>query len=215
MNYTKEQIAAALDLAVLKPTATRHDVIDAAKLVQAEGIASICVAPCNVALARRWTRRVCAVIGFPHGNGTIETKLEEAHQAIRNSACELDVVINYGRFLEGETSYVACDLRTVIRRAHGSNVKVKAILETCYYTPQQITDACKLCVECGADWVKTSTGFGPGGATLGTVAVMLGIVDGQVGVKASGGIKTYADACAYLNLGCTRIGASKYWELLP
>jgi len=215
MNYTKKQIAAALDLAVLQPTATRQNVIDDAKLVQSEEIASLCVAPCNVAIARRWTDRVCAVIGFPHGNSTTEAKLEEAHQAIRNGACELDVVINYGRFLENQVGIIAYDLRTVVNRAHGSGVKVKAILETCYYTPAQIVGACRLCVDCGVDWVKTSTGFGPSNATVGAVAIMLGVVGDRVQIKASGGIKTYADACTYLSLGCTRLGASRYEELLP
>ena len=104
MSYTREQIAAALDLAVLKPTATTGDVIAAARLVKEEGIASICVAPCNVRLAKQYTDRVCAVIGFPHGNTTPEVKQYEARQAIDNGAVELDVVCNYGRFLDGTCS---------------------------------------------------------------------------------------------------------------
>jgi deoxyribose-phosphate aldolase len=101
MSYTKEQIAAALDPAVLKPTAATGDVIATARQVQDDGIASLCVAPCNVRLAKRYTDRVCVVIGFPHGNTTPEVKEYEARQAIAHGAIELDVVCNVGRFLDG------------------------------------------------------------------------------------------------------------------
>jgi deoxyribose-phosphate aldolase len=95
------------------------------------------------------------------------------------------------------------------------SIPIKAILETCFYQPDQIRDACKLCVDCGVDFVKTSTGFAPGGATPEAVKTMLEAVNGEAQVKASGGIKTYADAARYLDLGCTRLGASTYRELLP
>jgi len=215
MTYTKEQIAAALDLAVLKPTATRYDVIEAAKLVEAHNIASICVAPINVAIARKHTRRVCAVIGFPHGNSLVEVKRVEAARAIDYGACELDVVMNYGRFLEGHWSTIESELYSIISEAHSYGISVKVILETCYYTPEQIIQACEICVSCGANWVKTSTGYADGGATPGVVQLMLDSVKDKAQVKASGGIKTYADAKRYLDMGCTRIGSSRFTELLP
>lgn len=215
MSYTKQQIAAALDLAVLKPTATRDDVIRAAELVEAHGIASICVAPCNIAVARKYTRRVCAVIGFPHGNTLVEVKRHEAARAIDYGAVELDVVMNYGRFLENHWSIIGSELRPIIADAHSCGLSVKVILETCYYTPAQIVEACKIAVGCGADWVKTSTGFAGGGATPGVVQLMLDTVKGRAQVKASGGIKTYADAARYLDMGCTRLGSSRFEELLP
>jgi len=213
MNYTKEQIATALDLAVLQPTATTKDVIRAAKLVQKEGLASVCVAPCNVRLAKRYTDRVCAVIGFPHGNTLSEVKDYEARKAIAHGAIELDVVTNFGRFLDGrnDREWFGID----ILYAHERGILVKAILETCYLTVPQIVNFCEVCVRHHVDFVKTSTGFGPGGATVEAVQAMVQAVGGRAGVKASGGIKTYADAARYLDLGCTRLGASRYWELLP
>jgi len=216
MSYTREQIAAALDLAVLKPTATIRDVIRAGRLVQKEGIATICVAPCNVALAKRYTDRVCAVIGFPHGNTTPEVKQYEARQAIANGAIELDVVCNLGRFLDGKCDREWLGLGSLIYDAYAARrMRVKAILETGHLSPRQIANLCKVCVRAGADFVKTSTGFGPEGATVEAVKIMVEAVKGRAEVKASGGIKTYADAARYLDLGCTRIGASVYKELLP
>lgn len=212
MNDTR-RIAYALDLAVLQPNANSFDVLEAAKVVGPYNLASICVAPCNVRLARLHTPRVCAVIGFPHGNTLSEVKRIEAHRAIDHGACELDVVVNFGRFLEGDVGILKSELQGIIWDAHTCGVKVKAILETCYYTPEQIRTACNRCVEAGVDWVKTSTGFA-GGATPEVVKIMLEAVGGLAQVKASGGIKTRADALMYLNLGCTRIGASCYKELI-
>jgi len=211
----RARIAAALDLAVLKPTATREDVIRTAELVEEHHIASICVAPFNISVAKRRTDRVCAVIGFPHGNTLVEIKHCEARRAMDYGAVELDVVLNYGRFLEGHWHVAGSELRPLVEEAHASGVKVKAILETCHYTPEQIVKACELCVSCGVDWVKTSTGFGSGGATPGVVRLMLDTVKDEAQVKASGGISTYFDAKHYLDMGCTRIGSSKFHELLP
>jgi deoxyribose-phosphate aldolase len=214
-EVAKQQIARVLDLAVLKPTATREDVIQAAELVEEHDIASVCVAPSNIMVAKRRTDRVCAVIGFPHGNTLIEIKQCEARRAITYGAVELDVVINYGRFLAGHWTSMRSELRGIVEQAHVFDVKVKATLETCYYTPLQIVEACELCVSCGVDWVTTSTGFGLGGAALGSVALMLKTVEGKAQVKASGGINNYTDARLYLDMGCTRIGSSKFHELLP
>jgi deoxyribose-phosphate aldolase len=214
-QVARERIARALDLAVLKPTATREDVRKAAALVEKEGIASLCVAPCNVTVARRITTRVTAVIGFPHGNTTPAVKLAEAALAVGHGATELDVVINYGRFLEGRERLVHEELTWIVHTVRKFGVPVKAILETCYYNGQQLWNACQLCVKCGVDFVKTSTGYAAGGATPEAVRVMLEAVAGKAQVKASGGIKTYADAAMYLDLGCTRLGAGRYEELLP
>jgi len=213
MKYTRQQIAKALDLAVLKPDAPSGKVVEAARLVAEEGIATICIAPCNVRLAKQYTNRVCAVIGFPHSNTTFCAKEFEAREAIDNGAVELDMVVNYGRFLDG--TYPQRELIGVVGAAHRQNVLVKAILETCYLDAGEIETLCEICVGEGVDFVKTSTGFGPGGATPEAVAVMLEAVAGKAQVKASGGIKTYADAARYLDLGCTRLGSSVYRELLP
>jgi deoxyribose-phosphate aldolase len=214
-TYTRGQITGALDLAVLQPNAQLEDVTNAARVVEDLGCASVCVASYNVAVARQITPRVCSVIGFPHGNTSPQVKLDEARGALEDGAVELDVVINYGRFLEGRIAVVAQELGRIVQLARHKKALVKAILETAYYQPDQIIEASRLCVDCGVDFVKTSTGFGPGGATPGVVELMLEAVQGAAQVKASGGIKTYAHAAFYLSLGCTRLGSSRWRELLP
>ena len=217
MSYTKEQILRTLDIAVLKPTANPRNVRQAAEIVESEGTASICVPPLHVAYAKGFTTRVCSVIGFPHGNTTAGQKRQEAATAIGQGAVELDVVISYGMFLAGYPSRVHDELWALTKMAHKQRVLVKAILETCHYIPDQIAEVCHLCVDCGVDWVKTSTGFAEGGATMEAVKIMVETVAGRAQVKASGGIKTYDDACKYLDLGCTRLGVgfTSYRGLLP
>ena len=214
MSYTREQIAGALDLAVLKPTVTAADVRAACTVAVARQVKSVCVAPVWVPMASDLCGNVCAVIAFPHGNTLPEAKYAEALAAMDYGAKELDVVVNYGQFLDGRHEALR-DIAGIVKAAHPRGVLVKAILETCYYTPDQIHKACRLCAKGGVDFVKTSTGFGPGGATPEAVTTMLEALTGKAQVKASGGIKTYADAAVYLDLGCTRLGSSRYWELLP
>jgi deoxyribose-phosphate aldolase len=214
LNYTREQIAAALDLAVLKPTTTEHHIWVACNLASHHGIKSVCVLPCNVALAAKYFDNVSTVIGFPLGTSTPDSKYAEANDAIGNGARELDVVINYGRLLDHELRYVSRDLENIVDVAHP--VLVKAILETCYLSPDEIRTACKLCVDTGVDFVKTSTGFGPHGATPQAVNIIRDALIGtNVKIKASGGINAYADAAIYLDLGCARLGSSRFKELLP
>ncbi len=215
MNFTKEQIADALDLAVLKATATADDVECACALANKHGVKSVCVAPVYVRLAAANFHNISAVIGFPFGNTTADVKYYEAVAAISDGAKELDVVINYGRFLAGDNTPLFVELGLIISAAHERDVLVKAILESCYYTPAQLRDICRWCVDFHVDFVKTSTGFAQHGATPEHVQIMLDAVRGKCGVKASGGIKTYAQACQYLEMGCTRLGASQLAELLP
>jgi deoxyribose-phosphate aldolase len=214
VNYTKEQIADVLDLAVLKPTATIDDVARACALAHKHGIKSVCVAPIYVELAASVFGNVSCVVGFPNGNSMPDAKLYEAAAAIRDGAKELDIVINYGRFLDGDSGPLLAELGLIVAGAHRDHVKVKTILETPFYTPQKIAEACRICVDCGVDFVKSCTGFA-GDATPYDIEAMVKAVDGRCGVKASGGIKSYEDACRYLDLGCTRLGSSKYLELLP
>ena len=209
------RIADALDLAVLRPTAKRRDIEAACALVNQHEIASICVASSYVPIAVSLTPRVCAVIGFPHGNVCIPAKVAEAEEVLYHGACELDVVVSYGRFLDGNPDPVVSELTQIVGRAHARRAIVKAILETCYLNKAQIADLCNLCVDCGVDYVKTSTGFGDSGAGPVAVQTMLDAVDGRCLVKASGGINDYETAKMYLDMGCTRLGSSKYLELLP
>ncbi len=200
MIYTPQDIADALDLAVLKPTATLGDVGRTCDLANKYRIHSVCVAPCNAAFAARLFKNTSVVIGFPHGNSTPVTKLYEATGAINVGAKELDVVINYGHFLYGDWEPVEDELSLLVPLAHEQGVLVKAILETCYYSKKQITEACHICTEQGVDFVKTSTGFADG-ANRQIVETMVEAVRGKAQVKASGGIATYADvACISISV---------------
>ncbi len=209
------RIARALDLAVLKPTAGRRDVEAAAALVNQHGICSLCVPSSFVPLASNLTARVCSVVGFPHGNACLTAKVDEAGEALYYGAVELDVVVSYGRFMEGNPDPVVSELTQIVNIAHPRRAIVKAILETCCLSLPQIADLCRLCADCGVDYVKTSTGFSTGGADTVGVACMISAVGGRCLIKASGGIDCYEKAMTFLNLGCARIGASKYLELLP
>lgn len=214
MTYTKQDIADHLDLAVLKPTATMSDVLAACQLANAHNIKSVCVAPCYVQLAAQNFKNVSTVIGFPHGTSTPKAKHLEAVEAISLGARELDVVVNFGQFLAGDWRALDTELTLIVSAARQAGVLVKAILETCYYSKLQLIEACYFCVVNGVDFVKTSTGFGPRGPLPCEVQVMLDAVQGMCGVKASGGINTHADVAMYLDMGCTRIGSSKFLELL-
>jgi deoxyribose-phosphate aldolase len=157
----------------------------------------------------------CTVIGFPHGAHRPEVKALEARLAIEDGARELDMVMNIGKFLSGDDVYVQRDIEAVVaeaRRRHG--VLVKVILETCHLTQEQIARACQLAQAAGADFVKTSTGYGDDGATPEAVAVMIRTVGGSMGVKPSGGIRTYETACRYLDMGVQRLGVAATKDVL-
>ena len=212
--YTSQQIAGALDFAVLKPTTCDRDIQRACNIVQAEGIHSLCVAPTWVARAVELGIPICAVVGFPHGNTTPAQKRDEALGALDDGAVELDVVINYGRLLDNDVVTVERELLAIVDVA--SLATVKAILESCYFTSTGLFSATRFCANLGVDFVKTSTGFAHHGATPSAVEIMLKAVrNTDTQVKASGGISCYSDAATYLDLGCTRLGASCFQELCP
>ncbi len=215
-KWSVRDIANSLDYAVLKPTASVQDIVDGAIYAARNNLVSVCVASTHVSVAAEHHKNVSAVIGFPHGNVRPSIKMAEARQAIEEGAKELDVVVNYGRYLGGDISVIGADLIDLCTMAHEHDVIVKAILETCYYTHLQIRTACRWCVMANTDYIKTSTGFGKGPATIGDVEVILDAVKfTKIKVKASGGIKCYKDVARYLDIGCRRIGASRFEELLP
>ncbi len=210
-RYADGYIAAHLDYAVLTPIATIEDIRDGAAFANKHRIKSYCVAPANVEVAASIHKNVSAVISFPHGNSDPYAKYQAGITALAKGARELDVVINYGRFLGGDEEIISQDLRMLCSI---KGAVVKAILESCYYSLGQLTRACELCIEAGVDFVKTSTGFGQGSTTVADVQTMLDAVRGTgVKVKASGGIKSYTDAARYLDMGCERLGASRYRSL--
>lgn len=207
---TVKDVAAFLDHAVLKPTFTSADLAAHAAMCVSRGVGCLCVRPADVAAAARLVSGspvvVASVIGFPHGSHRSETKALESRLAIADGAKELDMVIAIGPLLSGDESRVRDDIAAVVAEARPHGVLVKVIFETCYLMPTQIATACRLSEAAGADFVKTSTGFGTGGATPEAVRLMLDTVGGRLGVKASGGIRTWADAVMYLDMGCKRLG---------
>jgi deoxyribose-phosphate aldolase len=208
--YSREDVARLIDHAVLKPEATTGDVKTNAAMCRANKVGCLCVRPCDVSLAATELEGsdtiVASVIGFPHGNSCSATKALEAQLAIKDGAAELDMVMNIGRFLSGESDYVKKDIEAVVKEAKPHNVPVKVILETCLLNSRQIAEACRLAEAAGADFVKTSTGFAAGGATPEAIQVMVDTVGKTMRVKASGGIRCWEDAVAYLNQGCDRLG---------
>ena len=212
MKWTKEKVAATIDHAALRANMTEADIVKACAIGRKHAVATVCVRPTDVPAAARELAgspvRVSTVIGFPFGHHRPEVKALEARLAIADGAAELDMVMNIGRFLSGDYALVEKDLAGVVAEAKPKGVKVKVILETCYLSAEQIAKACELARLAGADFVKTSTGFGTGNATPEAVAIMLRTVGAHMQVKASGGIKDYAAAVAFLEQGASRLGTS-------
>lgn len=206
-----EKLASCIDHTLLKPEAVPDQVRNLCAEARKFGFASVCVNPVYVSLAASELAgtgvKVCTVIGFPLGAATSETKAFETENALQNGAAEVDMVIPVGLLKAGDYRGVAEDIRAVVRAAKGRAI-VKVILETPLLTDEEKIAACLLAKHAGADYVKTSTGFGNGGATKEDVALMRAAVGPRMGVKASGGIRTRSDALAMLAAGATRIGAS-------
>ena len=206
------QLATYLDHTLLKPDATVAEIDALCGDALEYGFASVCV---NGSWVRRCTEvlagsgvLVCTVVGFPLGAMAPEVKAYEARRAIEDGACEVDMVLAVGALKSGDDAYVRRDIAGVVEVAHRLGARVKVILETCLLSDAEITRACELARRAGADFVKTSTGFSKGGATVEHVALMRRVVGPAMGVKASGGVRDQADADAMIAAGATRIGAS-------
>jgi deoxyribose-phosphate aldolase len=165
-----------------------------------------------VALCRRELAgsdvKIAAVVGFPHGYSTTAAKVFEGERAIEDGAAELDMVLHIGKLRAGDLDYVRADVKAVVDAAHRHGVRVKVILENCYLTDDQKRAGCKVCEEAGADWVKTSTGFAKGGATLEDLKLMRAAVSPKVEVKAAGGVRDLDMALKVREVGCSRFGAT-------
>lgn len=199
-----------IDHTLLKPDAAQEDVRRICAEAKTHGFASVCVNSCYTALVRGELHgsgvRTCCVVGFPLGAMSTAAKAFEAEQACADGAQEIDMVLNVGALKAGDDEYVLRDIGAVVAAARGAIVKV--ILETCLLHDDEIVRACRLAVQAGASFVKTSTGFGSGGATVHDVALMRQTVGPDIGVKASGGIRTRADAVKMIEAGANRIGTS-------
>ncbi|MPW39715.1 deoxyribose-phosphate aldolase [Thermococcus sp. 101 C5] len=205
-------IAKYIDHTNLKPYATKEDIIKLCEEAKKYGFYAVCVNPYRVKLAKEQLEgtgiKVASVIGFPLGATPTEVKVFEAKKALEDGADELDMVINIGALKDKDYEYVKNDIAEVVKVAHEKGAVVKVIIETCYLTDEEKEIACKLAMEAGADFVKTSTGFGTGGATVEDVRLMRRIVGDKLGVKAAGGIRTYEQAMAMIEAGANRIGTS-------
>lgn len=210
-HLTAEQIAAAIDHTVLKAEATKDEIIKLCAEAKQYRFATVCVNPGYVALAAQELAGsgvgITTVAGFPLGATTTFAKAAEAKDAIANGATEVDMVINVGLIKSGDFEGVKRDVEGVVEACKGKAV-VKVILETGLLTDEEKVRACELCKEAGADFVKTSTGFGKGGATVEDIALMRRTVGPEMGVKASGGVRDLETAVKMLEAGATRIGAS-------
>lgn len=212
----RSELAKIIDHTLLKATATSTDIKKLCQEAKDYGFGAVCVQPCYVKVAcselQETPVKVATVIGFPLGATTSETKAAETVQAVRNGAAEVDMVLNVGALKEGRFDYVSTDIAAVMKAAAGALVKV--ILETCYLTEAEIIKACQLAVAAGADFVKTSTGFGTAGAKAEYVRLMRQTVGPDIGVKASGGIHSYEDAVTMVEAGANRIGASASIQII-
>jgi len=205
-------LARMIDHTMLKPDATTDEITQLCAEAKQYHFASVCVNPGFVSLCSSLLKgtdvKVCTVIGFPLGANTTEVKRLEAEQAIANGATEIDMVINVGQLKSGNYDYVFNDVNKVVLAAKAHRNVCKVILETALLTDEEKVKACLICKKAGADFVKTSTGFSKGGATVGDIALMRKIVGSAIGVKASGGIRSKEDAEAMIASGADRIGAS-------
>ncbi len=203
-------IANALDLTVLRPTTRVCDVTQACDMVRQYEIRTICVSPVYAFYTVSQKVSVCAVVGFPHGTSTPSQKRNEALALLEDGVSELDVVINYGRLLDGDSSLAVRELSAIVDIARPRGVVVKAVLESCFFTMPKLEAAGVLCIDCGVDFLVTSTGYGLHGANSMNVKALMRAVEGtDVQVKANGGIMNSADAIKFLDLGCTRLGACR------
>lgn len=209
---TDGRVGHLIDHTLLKPDATQDQVAQLCYEARKYGFASVCVNPSHVKLCSDLLKDsevvVCTVIGFPLGATSTETKVFEAQKSLRDGATEVDMVINVGGLKSHDYELVERDIAAVARAVHAGGAILKVIIEAALLTDEEKVAACQLAKVAGADFVKTSTGFGPGGATAEDVALMRRVVGSAMGVKASGGIRSYADAKKMIAAGASRIGAS-------
>jgi len=216
-TLTYRQLAKTIDHSLLKPELTEAEIIAGCKLARQYDVASVCVKPCHVKLAKQQLDgsdvAVGTVIGFPHGSNTSAVKVFEAQQALQDGAVELDMVLNIGELRSGNADYVRQDIREVVEAARGKAL-VKVILENAYLNDEQKRLACRLAEEAGADFVKTSTGFAPSGATLEDLRLMRESVGPEVQVKAAGGVRSLEAILDVIDAGATRVGATATAKIL-
>jgi deoxyribose-phosphate aldolase len=217
-SWTYADVAKMIDHSLLRPTLAAHELAAGCRLAAEYGVATVCTMPfhareCASLLAGSGVL-ASTTVGFPHGGHTTRVKVIEAEQALDDGAAELDMVVNISKVLSGDWGYVSDDVRAVLEAVRRRGARLKVIFENCYLdTPQKIR-LCEICGELGVDWVKTSTGFGTGGATDEDLALMRRHSPARVQVKAAGGVRDLDRLLRVRELGCTRSGATATKEML-
>jgi deoxyribose-phosphate aldolase len=218
MDYTYSDIAKMIDHSLLKPTLGWEELEAGCRLAVDYDVASVCILPYALKrcaeLLKGSTVAASTTIGFPHGGHTTAVKLAEAERALADGGQELDMVVNISKVLSGDWRYVRADIQAVVAAAHAAGQKAKVIFENCYLEDQHKIRLCQICGELRADWVKTSTGYGTGGATLDDLKLMREHSPPHVQVKAAGGIRTLDSLLEVRALGVTRVGASRTVDIL-
>jgi deoxyribose-phosphate aldolase len=218
MDYTCSDIAKMIDHSLLNPTFTVETLEKGIDIALQYDVASVCILPYYLRRCAERLRgsnvKASTTIGFPHGGHTAAIKVAEARQALDDGGEELDMVVNISKVLSGDWDYVRSDIRAVIDATHERGQKVKVIFENCYLNDEQKIRLCEICGELKADWVKTSTGYGTGGATLEDLKLMRKHSPAHVQVKAAGGIRDLDAALAVRAIGVTRFGCTRTVEVL-
>lgn len=218
MEYTYEDIAKMIDHSLLNPTLKVADLEAGIALARQFDVASVCILPYQLRrccdLLSGSTVKSSTTIGFPHGGHTSSIKITEAQRAVADGCEELDMVVNISKVVSGDWNYVRNDIAGVIDVAHNAGQKVKVIFENCYLNDEQKIRLCEICGELKADWVKTSTGYGTGGATIEDLTLMRKHSPASVQVKAAGGVRDMDKLLEVRELGVTRVGASRTAEML-
>ena len=212
MPLTPQVIAGMLDHSMLQPWLTEEDIRSGCRLALKYGTASVCARPCDVPILSEMLKgspvRVCTVIGFPHGAHTTAVKVAEAEQALADGCGELDMVITIGKLKHGDADYVENEIRQVAETAHAAGAILKVIIETCYLAEEEKILACRLSEKAGADFVKTSTGYGSAGCTIDDLKLMRAHVSEAVRIKGSGGIRDLDTVLSARAVGASRCGVS-------
>ncbi|MBR1836213.1 MAG: deoxyribose-phosphate aldolase [Kiritimatiellae bacterium] len=215
---TRRQIASMIDHTVLNPASPGSAFRDCCRFAAENGCASVCVCPFAVADCAKALRgtgvAVCTVVGFPHGTAATAAKVAEARIAIADGATEIDMVVNPSKVVDGDWEYVERDISEVVRAVHAEGAVLKVIFECCLLDDAQKARLCGICTAAGADFVKTSTGYGKGGATVADVRLMAANVGPGVKIKAAGGIHSADEVRALLAAGATRFGCSRTADIL-
>ena len=218
MDFTYLDIAKMIDHSLLNPALTADDLEAGCRLARLYDVASVCILPYALSrcaeLLHGSTVQPSTTIGFPHGGHSTSTKVAEARQALADGGTELDMVVNISQVLSGNWRYVQNDIAAVVETAHAASAKVKVIFENCYLNDEHKIRLCEICGELRADWVKTSTGYGSGGATIEDLTLMRRHAPAYVQVKAAGGVRDFDKLFEVRSLGVTRCGASRTKEML-